>query len=58
MKRAITQAEAAHIYVLAMQRFGPDSPFWPIFNAGIAALWPSKSGLERVKKMAWDMVWK
>ena len=55
--RPLTQAEAAEIYakmvILVDNRV---DGFWIIFNSGIHALWPSESGLERVKKMAWKIL--
>lgn len=53
----ITQREAALVYADCIDKvtsaWTVPEVFWPIFNRGIAEMWPSSSGLEAVKAKAW-----
>lgn len=50
----ITQASIAITYAFAIVQ-QPEAD-WPKINAAIRARWPSKTGLERVKKAAWKQI--
>jgi hypothetical protein len=50
-----TQKDIALTYAMALKSYsqGADKPDWEAINGAILARW-SMSGLERIKKLAWD----
>lgn len=57
--RNVPQASVAITYAFIMAQLGHAAPS-PDINRAIQSRWPSKTGLERVKTMAWKHIdyWK
>ena len=57
--KAMKQRDVALTYAMALKSSaqGADKPDWETINKAILARW-SMSGLERIKKLAWDAVLK
>jgi len=55
--REATQKDIALTYAMAIKSYqsGADDPDWTKINKAIVAKW-STSGLDRVKKIAWDIL--
>lgn len=55
--RQITQKDVSLTYAMAIksEHDGADKPDWEAINGAILARW-SMSGLERIKKRAWDIL--
>ena len=55
--KGITQRDVALTYAMAIKskHEGADDPDWEAINKAILARW-SMSGLERIKKRAWDIL--
>lgn len=54
--QGLTQRQIATTYAMALvsDARGADTPDWPTINRAILAKW-KMSGLERIKKRAWDI---
>jgi hypothetical protein len=55
--KAMKQKDVALLYAMALKSKsdGADNPDWGAINGAILARW-SMSGLERIKKRAWDIL--